>query len=320
MRRFFAPAFLLIATGCASAPPPLLTQTPDHVIAVARANARINEQTFASQDPNAIRAAIAGACARGCTALEIRPTPAAPYRAIRAVYDAAVANGAARLQLRGASALVPLVTGPQAVPETTCANEMVLRRDGIDVYIDGRVLEPDPECAPWGATVCAETTADPTADFEWASLRRVAAEHAATLAGPLCVYARDDVGGRTLDLAVSSVAAETHNRTLFALRTHKAPGRLADERITAVVMDHAKTFTACYDRELEESTAPMALTMSILIQTDGSVAGAKPIAATGTTPRFEACLVAAVEAMKFPAPDGGAAILINYPLSFTARG
>lgn len=312
-------AFLLIASGCASAPPPLLTDNPDHVVAVAQANARINDQTFASQDPNALRAAIAGACATGCTALEIRPTPQAPYRAIRAVYDAAVANGAARLQLRGASSLVPLVTGPQGAAETACANEIVLRRDGIDLYVDGRVVEPDPDCAPWGATVCAEPPADPTTEFEWASLRSVAAKHAAALAGPVCVYARDDVGGRTLDLALSSIAAETGNRALFALRTRKTAGRLADERITQVVMEHASTFTACYDRELEESKSAMAVTMSILIQTDGSVAGARPIETTGTTPRFEACLVEAVEAMKFPAPDGGAAILINYPLSFSPR-
>ena len=313
-------AFTAFATACASSAPSLVTDAPEHTIAIAQENARIGDQTFNSRDPNALRAAVAGACADGCEHVEIRPTPNAAYAAVRTVYEAAAHNGARGMQLRAeATRVVPLAAGDGALPETSCPADVVVRETGIDVYADGKVLRPDPDCEPWGVTVCATGSEQAERRYDWAHLSERLAKVPHAFRGRVCVHMRDDTDAAVLTHLVSTIAMGAGNATTFSLRPQKKQGRLADEQITARVMEHGPNLTACYDLELPENPRPMSVVVSFVLQPDGGVAGAKILQREGTTPRFEECIINAAEAISFPSLDGGTTLQINYPFQFTPR-
>lgn len=316
--RLFRLIIVLGVAGCASAAPSLVTDQPDHTISIAQENARIGDQTFNSRDPNALRAAVAGACADGCRHVEIRPTPSAAYGAVRAIYDAAVANGAAGMQLLAdQSRVVPLATGAGAKAEADCPAEVVVRETGIDVYSGGDAMRPADSCEPWGVTVCGTGAADVSQRYDWAHLSQTVATLPHAFRGRVCIFMRDDAEASVLTRLTSTIAMGAGSTTIFALRPQKKQGRLADENITPKILEQGPRLTACYETELQANPRPMSVVVSIVIQPRGTVAGAKITQREGSTPSFESCVIDVVESIEFPPVEGRSTLQINYPLQFT---
>lgn len=296
-----------------------VTDKPDLTLAIGEENVRIGERTFAIADTDAMRAGFAGACARGCRTAEIRAIPMARYDAMLAAYTAGLENDAAAMQLRIATTPpVPLVVGEAGSPSASCQAEVVLRHHAIDVYVNGEILAPDPDCETWGATVCDSGTQDPLKKAELAALVEIVRSYRPRFREATCLYAESEMPAMLIERLIAAIR-EHAPQTRFSLRRDRRPGRLPDSAVTEALVAQGQKLTACYDVELQDNPGQMSAVLRFLIGPDGRVVRAALREAHQTTPRFDACLIAAARTLEFPRPENGGVVDITYPLHFSPR-
>lgn len=104
---------------------------------------------------------------------------------------------------------------------------------------------------------------------------------------------------------------------LWATTAAAVPGPregLPPEVIRRVVYSHLHEIRACYEAALREDGDRMGrVTVSFVIAGDGHVQSATIRDAAFSAPRMERCFLAAVRSWRFPAPEGGGIVGVNYP-------
>lgn len=312
-------ATLATLASCATPSNSAPRSQPDLTISIGEENVRVGERTFRIGDAEAMRAGFAGACGVGCDYVEVRAIPMARYDAILASYAAGVDHDAGAILLRIASSQpVALTTGAGASPSASCPAEVVLRHDAFDVYINGEVLPPTADCEPWGATICSSPNQDPLKRREIDVLREIVRNYQPRFDAGTCLYAENDMPAMLIDRVIHAVRSEAPGAT-FALRRDRRRGSLREELVTETIVDNGKQLTDCYDVELAETRRPMEAVLRILIGPQGDVARVAVRDRAMTTPRFEQCLIEAVQTFAFPKPDDGGTVEITYPLRFSPR-
>jgi len=304
--------------ACATGSPGV-SKNPDLTVAIGEENVRIGDRTFAIADAAAMRAGFAGACAKECKAAEIRAIPMARYDAVLAAYMAGIESDAPAMQLRIATtAPVARAVGAAGAPSAACPSEVVLRHHAIEVYVNGEVLQPDPQCDTWGATVCDSGSADPLKKRELEALAEIVGRNRTRFSEQTCVYAESEMPAMLLERLIAAVREEAPS-TRISLRRDRRPGRLQNEVVTAAVVAQSAKLTACYDAELQEGAAAMSAVVRFLIGPDGRVIRSALREAHGTSPRFDECLQTAALGLEFPRPENGGVVDITYPLHFSPK-
>jgi len=102
----------------------------------------------------------------------------------------------------------------------------------------------------------------------------------------------------------------------------QAKGRLAPEVIQKVVRADFKEMQRCYEKALGRNPELKGkITTLFVIDRDGAVAAAEETEGDGTPPRLQdpnvtACVVARFKALRFPPPEGGGVVKVQYPIVF----
>jgi hypothetical protein len=314
-------AFLLTAalSSCATTKHSRTASEVDLVIDVASKNVRIGEQMFPTADDTALRAAISGACSQGCEAVEIRPTPNAPFVALHAVQVGAYQSDVERAQFRFADdTVVPLGHDPQTTEAESCPAQVIGLDDRMYVYVGGDVLPPTTGCDDWGATVCGTSGADVDERYDWEELRRRVRAHRAAFSERVCVNLGSNETAELFQRVVS-VVDEAKPSDGVVLRTGKRGGELEPAAIETAIRARQVGLQTCFEDALTESKSagPMSFTLRIVIGPDGEVDRAGIVDADGTTDGMEACVVELAKSLEFPSPSEGGNVVVNYPLSFS---
>lgn len=100
------------------------------------------------------------------------------------------------------------------------------------------------------------------------------------------------------------------------IRTGEAEvrGSLSREVIRRVIRRHINEVRFCYEQELaQRPDLSGRVTVSFMISATGAVQMANVQNTTLGNARVEGCIAQAVRRWTFPAPDGGGAVLVNYP-------
>lgn len=318
MRSTLRLAVAIVLVGCATGGSSGSSKN-DLTISIGEENVRVGERTFAIGDAEAMRAGLAGACADGCEQVEIRAIPMARYDAMLASYRAGVENEAQRILLRIATSdPVALSSGDAGSQSATCPAEVVLRHKSIEVYVNGEILPPDPECASWSATICDSGKQDPMKRDEFNALRSVVKDYSPRFVEQTCLFVESEMPAMLVGRLIQSVQAEAKGAN-FSLRRDRRRGALRENEVTEAMVAQGDKLTACYDKELEKSRTPMEAVVRMLIGPGGEVLRTELRDKAMTTPRFEACLLQAVKGLQFPRPDHGGMVEITYPLRFSPR-
>jgi len=97
-------------------------------------------------------------------------------------------------------------------------------------------------------------------------------------------------------------------------------GALEKETIAKVVKRHKGQIRMCYEQELRASPALSGkVTVSFTIGGTGNVVTASVAESTLNNREVENCLVRRIKRWRFPAPDGGGNVTVNYPFVFQAQ-
>jgi hypothetical protein len=281
---------------------------------------RVGERTFAIGDAEAMRAGFAGACANGCDQVEIRAIPMARYDSLHASYGAAIDNDAGGILLRIATSKpVNLAVGAAGSQSADCPSEIVMRRHGIEVYVNGEILPPDAECDVWGATICDAGNQDPMKREEFHALSKVVKRFQPRFSELTCLYAESEMPAMLVDRLVGTVREQASTKQ-FVLRRDRRAGKLRPELVTEAFVEQGATLTECYEAELQNGVGkPMEAVVRLLIGPRGDVLRVALRDKAMTTPRFEQCLQDAVHKFQFPKPEHGGTVEITYPLRFSPR-
>lgn len=300
----------LLLTACAASPSPPAQPDVDLTVAIGQHNVRIGEKTFALGD--AVRAGFAGACANGCDHVEIHAIPTARYDALRLSYAAAVDNDAGQIVLRlGESQAVRLIPGAAGRPDAACTAEVVLRDDAVDVFTDGVAVPADHNCAKWGVSVCDVGSLG-------GALAAIATTHRATFDRGTCIFADDDAAATSLDAVLQEILRGAP-QTPFSFRHDRREAPHTTAAVTDALVAQGAALTACYDKELETTSAAMSLVVHLLVAPGGQIERVGVLEQRMTTPSFEACLEDAfLTQIQLPASDG-AYFELYYPLNFSPR-
>lgn len=98
-------------------------------------------------------------------------------------------------------------------------------------------------------------------------------------------------------------------------------GSLSREVIRRVIRRHINEVRFCYEQELaQRPDLAGRVTVSFIISATGSVQTASVANTTLNNSRVEECISQAVRRWTFPAPDGGGAVLVNYPFVLDSQG
>jgi hypothetical protein len=176
------------------------------------------------------------------------------------------------------------------------------------------------------------------ADPELARIARAAADLLATLAEKARALADADAEGAPRALAALYGAMEAGAPVLAGLSARCAPedakgaGRLPPEVIQAVVRAGQGTMRQCYEDGLRRAPRLAGrVTTRFVISTQGTVSNAVDVDRAPPLPMdwvapsvpkampdaaVSACVVAAFERLRFPAPEGGV-VTVTYPILFT---
>lgn len=96
-------------------------------------------------------------------------------------------------------------------------------------------------------------------------------------------------------------------------------GRLEKEVIRRVIRANMQAVLLCYESALVgDPTLEGRVTIRFIIGTDGAVDNALVQDSELDAPRVEACVTTAIRQMRFPAPEGGGIVIVNYPFMFTS--
>jgi TonB family protein len=107
------------------------------------------------------------------------------------------------------------------------------------------------------------------------------------------------------------------------IRTGEADvrGSLSREVIRRVIRRHINEVRFCYEQELaQRPDLAGRVTVSFIISATGAVQTASVANTTLNNARVEGCVAQAVRRWTFPAPDGGGAVLVNYPFVLDSQG
>ncbi len=107
------------------------------------------------------------------------------------------------------------------------------------------------------------------------------------------------------------------------IRTGEAEvrGSLSREVIRRVIRRHINEVRFCYEQELaQRPDLAGRVTVSFIISATGAVQTASVANTTLNNARVEGCVAQAVRRWTFPAPDGGGAVLVNYPFVLDSQG
>jgi TonB family protein len=107
------------------------------------------------------------------------------------------------------------------------------------------------------------------------------------------------------------------------IRTGEAEvrGSLSREVIRRVIRRHINEVRFCYEQELaQRPDLAGRVTVSFIIAATGAVQTASVANTTLNNARVETCVTQAVRRWTFPAPDGGGAVLVNYPFVLDSQG
>ncbi|MBW1880044.1 MAG: energy transducer TonB, partial [Deltaproteobacteria bacterium] len=97
-------------------------------------------------------------------------------------------------------------------------------------------------------------------------------------------------------------------------------GTLDRAVIERVIRSHVSGIRACYERVLADIPGLEGrVVIRFVIGADGNVTAAAVEESTLNNSAVEACVVAQFRRMKFPEPEGGGVVVVNYPLVFTAE-
>ncbi len=98
-------------------------------------------------------------------------------------------------------------------------------------------------------------------------------------------------------------------------------GSLSREVIRRVIRRHINEVRFCYEQELSQRPDLAGrVTVSFIISATGAVQTASVANTTLNNARVEGCVAQAVRRWTFPAPDGGGAVLVNYPFVLDSQG
>jgi TonB family protein len=107
------------------------------------------------------------------------------------------------------------------------------------------------------------------------------------------------------------------------IRTGEADvrGSLSREVIRRVIRRHINEVRFCYEQELaQRPDLSGRVTVSFIISATGAVQTSSVANTTLNNARVEGCVAQAVRRWTFPAPDGGGAVLVNYPFVLDSQG
>lgn len=134
--------------------------------------------------------------------------------------------------------------------------------------------------------------------------------------------------GRTIREAKNEPSTSRSGKdTAPAARANIEPGALntdlrfrdglAEDEIQTVIDAHRRELRFCYDSELRRSTGIRTrIELHWTIAPDGSVANVVTSRAEPRWPALELCLARAIQSWRFPRPQAGATVDVNYPVTF----
>jgi len=97
-------------------------------------------------------------------------------------------------------------------------------------------------------------------------------------------------------------------------------GSLAREVIRRVIQRHIGEIRQCYEEGLNrDRTLTGRVTVRFIIGADGEVKASLIQETTLGDQRVERCIATAVRSWRFPAPDGGGIVIVNYPFVLTSE-
>ena len=96
-------------------------------------------------------------------------------------------------------------------------------------------------------------------------------------------------------------------------------GSLDKEIIRRVIRDHMQDVRACYEAQLRhDRTLGGTIRVMFTIGATGSVVASEVEETTINNKLVNDCIVQAVRNWKFPPPEGGGVVIVNFPFLFTA--
>ncbi len=146
-----------------------------------------------------------------------------------------------------------------------------------------------------------------------------------TSATPLPVLADDGVsfGGltkaETLQLRRAKRSPQSARGSQVVLGAATMLGAFDRVVLARVLGAQLPSLRACYERELTKTGSVTArLDVSFTIESDGRVFGVSP--GLRTPPELGQCVTRVVSGLRFPAPPGGVAVRVSYPVTFDGPG
>jgi len=95
-------------------------------------------------------------------------------------------------------------------------------------------------------------------------------------------------------------------------------GSLSKQVIRRVIKRHINEVRFCYEQQLQsDPTLKGRVVIKFVIDSKGNVTAAVVAESTFADTIIETCILQAVRRWKFPAPEGGGIVIINYPFELT---
>lgn len=95
-------------------------------------------------------------------------------------------------------------------------------------------------------------------------------------------------------------------------------GAVSPELIKKAIASSKRQLGFCYEKELtKDPKLATKISVRFSIGKAGKVTAAEVTSATPSAPGLEACVIAAVKKMRFPAPADGGEVTVNYPFVFS---
>jgi len=142
------------------------------------------------------------------------------------------------------------------------------------------------------------------------------------LAAAACEPCRGDYPGRRARVVIGPVPQEVldaANKGPLTISPGKSEvtGSLSKEIIRRVIRRNINAVRYCYEKELIKNPALSGkLIVNFIIAADGRVQQARIDSSTIGNKQVEKCIIYAVRRFKFPKPQGGGVVRVNYPFIF----
>lgn len=125
--------------------------------------------------------------------------------------------------------------------------------------------------------------------------------------------AKDENGNAT-----EEAATETANAT--KTDAMEVRGSLGKDEIRRVIRKHIGAVRYCYEKELaKDPTLAGTVKVRFIIGSKGTVASANTTTSSLENKNVNQCVLKTVKGMKFPKPEGGGIVVVNYPFAFKTQ-